>query len=345
MSLKDLPTFIIPDSSDNEDKTLTCLLCGKKGLDNLSAHIFFKHGMKTDEYKKQTGYEGLFMTSEQAKRIGKLGDRELTRLEKRKNYMTPDEFDLRMAVYDRAKAKCERCGISEEDLLNQNKRGLHLHHKNYDKTIAELNDVELLCSTCHSKIQPNMSARYNKLCKAINKVLEAVEIDLKDENFRETPRRLATYFMENFLSDFEIQQILEECSASIFPNRYEGMVVLKDTPIIGMCPHHLLPVFYRVSIAYIPTDVAIGLSKLHRIAEAIAKTPLMQETYTVSIATYLQRLLVTEDVAIRISGSHTCMIARGVKVPSSEVITSDLRGSFMHDPSTRQEFYSLLMTK
>lgn len=250
---------------------------------------------------------------------------------------SPDS-ELRFQLYKRADSRCEVCGISEKELGKR----LHLHHLSYDKIIPDLEDVMLLCGSCHRSFHNvNSTTREQKVRRVVGELLRVLGVDLEDENFSETPRRLSTYLIENFLEGDEIEYRLEEHSSAIFPNLYDGMVVMKDTPIVGLCPHHLLPVFYKVTIGYIPMQNAIGISKLHRIAELLAKRPLMQETYTVLLADYFSDLLKAEDVSIRVKGTHTCMSIRGVKVPDSEVVTSELRGSFLKDASIRNEFLLL----
>lgn len=260
-----------------------------------------------------------------------------------KKPISPDKI-LRNELFNRANSRCEICGISEKELLDNNKKRLHLHHKTYGKIVPELDDVLLLCPSCHATLhKTDKTDRNDRVCRAIGELLRVLGVDIMGSDFRETPRRMATYFMENVLSDDEIQYNLEEYASSVFENIYDGMILLKDTDIISMCPHHLLPVFYKVSIGYIPVSgLAIGLSKLHRIADIIAKKPMMQETYTSKLADYFQTLLDTKDVAIRVIGNHSCMSVRGVRVPGSEVLTTELRGAFMSDSSTRQEFYLLL---
>ncbi len=393
--------------SNQELESLECLICGKKGFQNLIGHVYNKHGLNSEQYEKETGYGGPFITAKQARKMQAVAyisyqtnpefAEERSRITKEsyteelkkirsedaheqwnseegrqkkldKIYALANDpqrvenlkkglkkhFDslpkspekaLREELYRRANSSCENCGITEIELLAKSQKRLHLHYLTYDKIISEIDDVMLLCPSCHASIHSVLTKgreRYGKVSRIVGELLKALEIDITDENFLETPRRLTSYLLENFLYEDEIELKLEEYASSVFPNHYDGLVLLKDTDIVGMCPHHLLPVFYKVTIAYIPEKLTIGLSKLHRIAEVLCKRPMMQETYTVFLADYLEELLRTENVAVKVVGHHTCMMARGVKILDSEVITSELRGSFMNELSTRQEFYSIL---
>jgi GTP cyclohydrolase I len=175
---------------------------------------------------------------------------------------------------------------------------------------------------------------------AIAELLSALGVDLNDENFSETPRRLASYLREHFLEDGEEEEQVSKFAAATFPSEYKGMVIVDDIEAHGMCPHHLLPVRYMISVAYLPTKRVVGLSKLPRIAEVIARQALLQETITTRIADTISKLLATSHVAVVVTGIHSCMAVRGVRRPTP-VTTSAVRGDFLHDSTTKAEYLSL----
>lgn len=178
------------------------------------------------------------------------------------------------------------------------------------------------------------------ITSAVADLLEALDVDLTDENFSETPRRFATYLREHFLDDDEEEAQIRAFAAATFPSDYVGMVVVNDIEAHGMCPHHLLPVKYDISVAYLPRHRVVGLSKLPRIAEVIARQPLLQETITRRIADRLAQLLQTPHVAVVVTGIHSCMAIRGVR-RATPVITSQVRGDFLTDGTTKEEYLSL----
>ena len=125
---------------------------------------------------------------------------------------------------------------------------------------------------------------------------------------------------------------------------HREMVILKDIPFYSMCEHHLLPFYGVVHIGYIP-DVSgrvVGISKLGRVVEIVARRPQIQERMTTEIADAIFDGLKPDGVAIVVQAEHLCMIMRGVEKPGSNVITSAIRGGFRRRPESRAEFFSLI---
>ncbi len=251
---------------------------------------------------------------------------------------------LKQQLYKRADFKCESCGTTEEDEFRQTGRRLHLHHKNYDKTIAELDDVELLCANCHHSYHGDgrQRERFPMIARSVGNLLKALGVDLTDENFIETPRRFATFLLEHFTDGSEFELALETFKESVFTSEYDGMI-LQNFSAVGMCPHHLLPVMYSGVIGYIPQEKTIGLSKLSRMAELCLHNPILQEFATLLLADTVSDVVETEHVAVLLRGQHTCMSIRGVKAHKSFTITSELKGLF-YDTAARSEFLSLAKT-
>jgi GTP cyclohydrolase I len=175
------------------------------------------------------------------------------------------------------------------------------------------------------------------VARAVGELLRALRVDLEDENFVETPRRVANYLLEHFISEEEFEESLEEFQSAVFPTDYTGMVTLVGVRVFGICPHHLLPVVYDVDIAYIPQQFAVGLSKLARLASLCLKQPLLQETATLFLADTLEETLKTSHVAVFIEGQHQCMVVRGVE-KDAVTVTTELRGAFLEDEKARNEF-------
>lgn len=121
------------------------------------------------------------------------------------------------------------------------------------------------------------------------------------------------------------------------------MVISKHNTCFGVCPHHLLPVIYRISLAYIPTDKVLGLSKLSRLARLIARGPRLQEDLTHELADILFKDLNSHGSAVYIEGLHMCMAARGVQAHEARLVTSGVRGVFLEQEATREEFIKLVL--
>ena len=125
------------------------------------------------------------------------------------------------------------------------------------------------------------------------------------------------------------------------------MVILRDIPFYSMCEHHLLPFYGVAHIGYIPnTDGRIiGISKLARVVEIIARRPQLQERMTSQIADAIANGIKPEGVAVVVQAEHLCMVMRGIKKPGSAIVTSVVRGIFRSKSKTRAEFFSLLQSK
>ena len=124
--------------------------------------------------------------------------------------------------------------------------------------------------------------------------------------------------------------------------KYQEMVISKHNVAFGVCPHHLLPVIYRVSLAYIPTEKVLGISKLSRLAALMAGQPILQEDLTHELARILHEELASDGAGVYIEGLHLCMAARGIRAHEARVVTSAVRGAFLDQAGTRDEFLKLV---
>ena len=173
----------------------------------------------------------------------------------------------------------------------------------------------------------------------IKSILQYYDIDLSDENFKDTPKRSAKVFDE-FLRGYSEEDIKVIMDKS-FPTTLSEMVVVKDIPACVLCPHHLLPAILRVTIGYIPNGRALGLSKFNRLVKLISKAPLLQEDLTEKIANTLMTYLKASGCIVVVHGKHTCMVIRGIQQPDAEVTTSAVRGTFDTSHDVRMEFYKI----
>jgi len=166
-------------------------------------------------------------------------------------------------------------------------------------------------------------------------------LDLTDVNFKDTPKRVSKMYAEIFAGIKNTDKQVDSILNSSFPSTSEGMIIAKNIRAYSICPHHFLPVDYVVDIGYIPNGKVIGLSKLSRLVELLAKRPILQENLTEEIVNYLQKLDIL-GVMVIIRGQHYCMKMRGVKQQNSEIITSAVRGNFKDNEKTRKEFLDLI---
>ena len=255
---------------------------------------------------------------------------------------------LRQALYERSDSKCEVCGISEEELISQGNRRLVVHEKNL-QTIPKIEEYILCCSSCHKKIHWEMKKsittqeqNFRKILRVVKELLKTLEIDILDDNFLETPRRFGSVLAEFSGLGIDFDMELEEIHNAIFEHNGEGIIVDSHIRAYGLCPHHLLPVQYDISLAYLPKGYAIGVSKLNRLCNLLAKKLQLQEHYTSEIVESLVAYLKTPDVAVITKGIHMCMRMRGVKDQHSTILVSEMRGEFRSDQSLKMELLSLL---
>jgi GTP cyclohydrolase IA len=178
-----------------------------------------------------------------------------------------------------------------------------------------------------------------RIAAAVREILLAVGEDPDREGLRDTPHRVARMYEEMFAGLHGDPATLLK---KTFVEKYDEMVLVKDITFDSMCEHHLLPFFGKVHIAYIPNGRIVGLSKLPRAVEMVARRPQVQERMTEELADLVMNELDAQGVGVVIEASHTCMAIRGIRKPGSICTTSAMRGIFRANLTTRSEFLSLI---
>lgn len=140
--------------------------------------------------------------------------------------------------------------------------------------------------------------------------------------------------------DLTVEDVIGD---AIFHEDHHNMVLVKDIEMYSMCEHHMLPFFGKVHIAYIPNGKIVGLSKLPRVVEVFARRLQVQERLTEQIAQAVQHTLQPQGVGVVIEAAHLCMMMRGVEKQNSQTVTSAMKGVFLEDFRTREEFLRLAM--
>ena len=123
--------------------------------------------------------------------------------------------------------------------------------------------------------------------------------------------------------------------------KYDEMVIERNINVQSNCEHHFVIIDGLATVAYVPNEKVLGLSKINRIVEYFAKRPQIQERLTEQVYHALSFILDTEDVAVMIDAQHYCVKSRGVEDTGSSTITSRLGGGFKSDPEVRAEFIAL----
>jgi GTP cyclohydrolase I len=180
-----------------------------------------------------------------------------------------------------------------------------------------------------------------RIKEAVASIIQAIGEEPQREGLADTPRRVAEMYRELFMGLGK--DPCQELKVG-YELGHRELVVLKDIPFYSMCEHHFLPFYGVVHVGYIPNQEGrvVGVSKLARVVEIVAKRPQIQERMATEIADAIDDGLKPQGVAVVIEAEHLCMVMRGIKKPGASVITSALRGSFRRKAASRAEFFSLI---
>ena len=176
--------------------------------------------------------------------------------------------------------------------------------------------------------------------KSVKNMLEILGEDPNREGLIKTPQRVfkAYEFMTSGYKE-DPKVVLND---ALFESSNNEMVLIKDIEFYSLCEHHLLPIIGRAHVAYIPNGKVVGLSKIPRMVNIFARRLQIQEQLTEQIAGALQEVINPRGVGVVLEARHMCIEMRGVEKINSTTTTSALRGSFISDPRTRKEFFSLI---
>ncbi|MBC8106662.1 MAG: GTP cyclohydrolase I FolE [Anaerolineae bacterium] len=178
--------------------------------------------------------------------------------------------------------------------------------------------------------------------KAVREILLAVGEDPDREGLLKTPNRVARSYAELMSG---LREDPRTHLKTVFHERYDEVVLLRDISFHSLCEHHLLPFTGRAHVAYLPDGKVVGLSKLARLVDGYARRPQVQERLTTQIADALMEELNPIGAACVIEATHTCMTIRGVQKPGAVMVTSALRGIFKENPSSRNEILTLMYSE
>lgn len=172
----------------------------------------------------------------------------------------------------------------------------------------------------------------------IRGIIEALGDNPNREGLIETPERVAKMYEEVFegmnYTNHEIAQMFNKTFDEDMNGTHgsQDMVVVRDIEIFSYCEHHLALMYdMKVTVAYLPKGRVIGLSKIARIAEMVGKRLQLQERIGTDIAEIMEEITGSNDIAVLIEGSHSCMTARGIKNTGAKTYTTTLRGRFESD--------------
>ena len=171
-------------------------------------------------------------------------------------------------------------------------------------------------------------------------IMKTLGLDLSDDSLIDTPKRVAKMYVNEIFWGLDYEAF-PKCTTVNNKMQYNEMVVERNVNVQSNCEHHFVVIDGLATVAYVPKQKVLGLSKINRIVEYFSKRPQIQERLTEQIFHTLQFILDTEDVAVMIDAQHYCVKSRGVEDTGSSTVTCRLGGGFKSDPAARQEFLQI----
>jgi GTP cyclohydrolase IA len=198
----------------------------------------------------------------------------------------------------------------------------------------------LTASPAHDVVFLDTATRGSRIAAHMASILTEIGEDPAREGLRDTPRRFAEAL--RFLTSGYDAPAGELVGNALFDAESQGLVLVRDIEVFSLCEHHLLPFFGHAHVAYLPGEKIIGLSKIPRLVDGLARRLQVQERLTSQICETLVSVLKPRGVAVALDASHLCMAMRGVQKQHSETTTTCMQGAFERDATLRQEFFMAL---
>jgi GTP cyclohydrolase I len=173
-----------------------------------------------------------------------------------------------------------------------------------------------------------------------NGIMKALGLDLEDDSLMDTPKRVAKMYVNEIFWGLDYDAF-PKCTTVANKMNYDEMVVERNVNVQSNCEHHFVIIDGLATVAYVPNEKVLGLSKINRIVEYFSKRPQIQERLTEQVFHALCYILETENVAVMIDAQHYCVKSRGVEDTGSSTVTTKLGGGFKTDAAARAEFLSI----
>ena len=173
--------------------------------------------------------------------------------------------------------------------------------------------------------------------KNMKEIMEILGLDLSDDSLQDTPTRIAKMYVDEVFAGLDYSNFPK---ITVIENKMQidQPVQVSDINLTSTCEHHFVTIDGSASVAYIPKQNVIGLSKINRLVGFFAQRPQVQERLTQQVMVALQAITGSEDVAVCINATHYCVKARGIRDNNSYTRTVSLGGAFKSDSALRAEF-------
>src|ERR671913_56464 len=189
--------------------------------------------------------------------------------------------------------------------------------------------------------EPRKIAVPEEIREAVRTLIRWTGDDPDREGLLDTPARVARAWRE-YAAGYAEDPAVHLSRTFHEVGGYDEIVLLKDIPFQSHCEHHMAPIIGKASIAYLPGDKVVGISKLARVLHGFARRLQVQERLTAQVADAIWEHLQPKGVAVVIEASHACMTARGVQTPGVMMTTSRMMGTFRADERSRREVLALM---
>lgn len=191
-----------------------------------------------------------------------------------------------------------------------------------------------LCQPAHQLDNAGLKQR---IAEHMQQVMQLLNLNLRDDSLMETPKRIAKMYVDEIFSGLDYRNFPR---ITLIENKMkvDEMVTVRNITLTSTCEHHFVMIDGKATVAYMPKESVIGLSKINRIVQFFSQRPQVQERLTQQILIALQTLLGTSNVAVSVDAIHYCVKARGIRDATSATTTTALGGLFKSSQNTRQEF-------
>ncbi|VFP86343.1 GTP cyclohydrolase I FolE [Candidatus Erwinia haradaeae] len=183
----------------------------------------------------------------------------------------------------------------------------------------------------------NNNKRKQLIAQHIASIMQLLDLNLNDPSLSQTPQRIAKMYVDEIFSGLNYANFPQ---ITLIDNivKTDEIIIVRNINLTSICEHHFLMIDGKATVAYIPQNKVIGLSKINRIVQFFSHRPQVQERLIQQIFIALQILLHTTHVAVSIEATHYCVKGRGVRDVTSSTITTSLGGLFKSSDNTRKEF-------
>jgi GTP cyclohydrolase IA len=224
-----------------------------------------------------------------------------------------------------------------------------------DKTDAALGErvrqhlikVGLETPMNYEQVQTKNERKIKNISKHFTAIMSELGLDLTDDSLIDTPNRVAKMYVREIFYGLDYNNFPKCTRIENKMGQTDSFVLERNINVQSNCEHHFVVIDGKATVAYIPKDTILGLSKLNRIVQFFAKRPQVQERLTEQIAETISFITGSPDVAVYIEGVHYCVKSRGIQDVTSSTMTLATRGGFstLHSDLRREFLNSARMMK